>query len=377
MELSIWEKTSLINYDFVVVGAGITGLSTALSIKESNPTASVLVLEKGLLPTGASTKNAGFACFGSLTEVLSDINQIGAEASAALVKKRWMGLEKVRQRTAGRNIGYLNQGGYELLEENQLKCLDELDAVNALLKPAFGTKVYTATPEKIQLFGFDDTRVAGLITNSLEGQLDTGLLMKTLHQMAMEAGVVVMTGAEVLGFEDLDDRVEVKVQNGTQTMIFCAQKLAICNNAFAADLIPGLDLKPGRGQVLVTKPIKNLKFKGTFHIEEGYYYFRDYGDRVVFGGGRHKAFEEETTTVLGTNDFIRQHLEELLSQVVMPGQSVDSDYFWSGIMAFGASKEPIIRSLSKNVVAGVRLGGMGVAIGSLVGDMVANQLIRG
>jgi glycine/D-amino acid oxidase-like deaminating enzyme len=62
--LSLWEKQSFLEYDVIVVGAGITGLSTAVSIKEKNPKISVLVVERGILPTGASTKNAGFACFG-------------------------------------------------------------------------------------------------------------------------------------------------------------------------------------------------------------------------------------------------------------------------------------------------------------------------
>ena len=65
--LSYWEKQSLLQYDHIVLGSGIVGLSAAISLKERQPQARVLVLERALLPTGASTKNAGFACIGSLT----------------------------------------------------------------------------------------------------------------------------------------------------------------------------------------------------------------------------------------------------------------------------------------------------------------------
>ena len=60
--ISIWEKESLLSYDAIVVGAGITGLSTAASLKELSPQLNILVLEKGTFPAGASTRNAGCAC---------------------------------------------------------------------------------------------------------------------------------------------------------------------------------------------------------------------------------------------------------------------------------------------------------------------------
>ena len=76
-ELSIWEKSTYLNdNDFVIIGSGIVGLSTSIFIKKKYPNARVLVLERGYLPTGASTKNAGFACFGSPTELYDDLQSI-------------------------------------------------------------------------------------------------------------------------------------------------------------------------------------------------------------------------------------------------------------------------------------------------------------
>ena len=45
-------------------------------------------------------------------------------------------------------------------------------------------------------------------------------------------------------------------------------------------------------------------------------------------------------------------------------------------MAFGDTKEPILKPISKNVFAGVRLGGMGVAIGSMVGEKLADLTLQ-
>ena len=59
MNLSYWEqKEWLQNIDFTIVGSGIVGLSTAVFLKKRFPKSKILVLEKGILPQGASTKNA-------------------------------------------------------------------------------------------------------------------------------------------------------------------------------------------------------------------------------------------------------------------------------------------------------------------------------
>ena len=74
MYLSYWElKSWFRNIDFTILGSGIVGLSCAIYLKNQFPKAKILVLEKGMMPHGGRTKNAGFACFGSLSEIISDI----------------------------------------------------------------------------------------------------------------------------------------------------------------------------------------------------------------------------------------------------------------------------------------------------------------
>ena len=60
--------------------------------------------------------------------------------------------------------------------------------------------------------------------------------------------------------------------------------------------------------------------------------------------------------------------------MISPNNNYEIDYSWSGIMGVGKSKKPIIKMTSKNIGVGVRMGGMGVAIGSLVGENLANLL---
>ena len=123
--------------------------------------------------------------------------------------------------------------------------------------------------------------------------------------------------------------------------------------------------------MIITEPINDLSIKGCFHLDRGYYYFRNIDNRILLGGGRHLDEEIETTTEFGLTNTIQHQLEKLLHQVILPDQQVEIDQRWSGILATGSQKRPIIKSIDKNVHCAVRLGGMGVAIGSEVGRRLA------
>ena len=111
MNFSYWEiKTWLSNTDFTIVGSGIVGLSCALQLRDQFPTSKILILEKGILPQGASTKNAGFACFGSLSELISDLNTHSEEDVFQLVKKRIEGLQLLRKTIGDQKINYQELG---------------------------------------------------------------------------------------------------------------------------------------------------------------------------------------------------------------------------------------------------------------------------
>jgi glycine/D-amino acid oxidase-like deaminating enzyme len=67
-------------------------------------------------------------------------------------------------------------------------------------------------------------------------------------------------------------------------------------------------------------------------------------------------------------------LEQLLKEVILPETEFKIEHRWSGIMGLGSSKNPIVSQLSDHVYCGVRMGGMGVAIGSLIGNELADLI---
>ncbi|MEZ4840680.1 MAG: FAD-dependent oxidoreductase [Flavobacteriaceae bacterium] len=366
MNLSYWEiKSWFTNVDFTIIGSGIVGLNTALYLKEKYPKVNIVVLEKGMLPEGASTKNAGFACFGSLSEIIEDLKTHTEEEVVQLVKKRWEGLQLLRKNLGDAIIDYQQHGGYELFYKNDPlweECSQNRSKINALLKPLFTKDVFTVTGN---IFDFKEVHQQ-YVYNPFEGQLDTGKMVATLLQKVQGLGIKVLTNCFVESFEELKQSVQLR----TNQITFKTTKLFITTNGFAKQFID-VDMQPARAQVLITKPIKNLHIKGTFHLDKGYYYFRNIDDRILFGGARNLDFKTEETTEFGLTEKIQNRLEELLRKTILPNTNVEIEHRWSGIMGVGSQKKPIIKQLSENVYCGVRLGGMGVAIGSLLGKELA------
>ncbi len=368
--ISYWERESFLNYDFIIVGGGIVGFSTAISLKEKYPKASVLVLEAGFLPSGASTKNAGFACIGSLSEIVDDLQTHTEEEVIQLVRLRKDGLDLLRQRLGDEAIQYQATGSNELVFKHEERLLNEIDSVNALLSSSLGEKIFKENPSGIEKNSLTPS-LSTLIYNRLEGSIHTGEMMRHLILKALSLGVEYKTKTKVTKIEDEATKVAVILEDSS--FVLRAQKVFICTNAFAKSLISSIDLQAGRGQVLVTQPIADLKLKGIFHFDQGYYYFREINGRVLLGGGRNIDFEKETTTSQELNVSIQNDLDEKLRQVILPNTSFEIDMRWTGIMAFGKQKNPILKNVSDNVIAGVRLGGMGIAIGSKLGQLLAER----
>ncbi|PUZ30331.1 Glycine/D-amino acid oxidase [Chitinophaga costaii] len=374
--LSFWEQESFLQYDYIVIGSGIVGLSTALALRARQPNARVLVVERGVLPAGASTRNAGFACIGSLTELLNDLQTMPAAEVAALVAFRREGLRLLRARLGDDRIGYEEAGSYELIATAALPALNRLEEINTLLYPVLGAAAFTLYNPAIKDFGFSEKNVAALVRNNFEGGLHTGRMMRSLLDLALQQGIAIQTGCNVTALHSLTQGVRVEIQaSGLPPVPLQAKAVAVCTNAFTKTLFPDLDLQPGRGQVLITAPVPGLPFKGIFHLEEGYFYFREIAGRILLGGGRNLDFAGEATTDFALNTVIQEALEDKLHTVILPGRKVAIDSRWTGIMAFGASKQPILEEKAPHIFLGVRMGGMGVAIGSAVGERLAEMMV--
>lgn len=367
MNLSYWEiKTWFHKVDFAIIGSGIVGISTALQLRKLHPKSKIVILEKGILPNGASTKNAGFACFGSLTEIIDDLKTHTEQEVINLVKKRWQGLQLLRNNLGDKHIGFKQFGGYEIFtSKKELEIAKQnCKTINNLIKPIFKQDVFTFTKNK---FGFNLEQNT-IAFNRFEAQINTGKMMQNLLKKAVKNNILIINNAEVTNLNN-GNRVQVQLNN---SFIFKVKKVFIATNGFAKQFLDD-DIQPARAQVIITNKIKNLNIKGTFHIDKGYYYFRNINNRILIGGGRNLDFKTEETTEFGQTKLIQNKLEALLKQTILPNVDFTIAHRWSGIMGIGSQKKAIVKQIASNIYCGVRLGGMGVAIGSLIGFELAEK----
>jgi gamma-glutamylputrescine oxidase len=368
--LSWWEKSVLLKpYDFAILGAGLIGKQIAIRLKQEHPTARIALIDKYPIPFGASTRNAGFACFGSVAEILDDFNRSSHDDVIQLAVKRQKGIQKLRENFGDDAIGFRPTGGNELFSNQEELELSEqaMPEINTLfenydLKNVFSIK--SAKHWQIKCLEHS-------IFNPYEGMLNTGKLNETVSEHAHSLGIHPLYGLNIKNINNSGNQITLESEQGIS--VSCNQ-LIIANNAFASQFLPDEDINPARGQIIISKPMDSIPFDGIFHADKGYIYFRNIDDRVLIGGGRNFFEEEENTFDMNGSEALKQHLLNYVQTIVLPNQKFELDMHWSGIMAMGKEKLPIVKRVNSNTVLCARMSGMGVALGPIMGEEVCKLL---
>ncbi len=362
-------------WDVVIVGAGITGLHAAVFLKQSHPHLQLLVLDQHFWGASATTQNAGFLCLGSPGELLNDLRHHGEHVVLKNLSLRWRGAKRLLKGLGAKKSGYKQTGGFEGFTAYQLNhyedILKNVAQLNIIMKRITGMEdFYSPTePKKLPLPANHQFNAAFYI--KFEGQLNPALLWENLKLKALNLGVVFQNGARVNAVEATS--IGYQLHNNGPTPSIKTKKVLLATNAETDSLTGGSAILPGRGQIILTKPISGFPLKSNFHAEDGYLYFRNVGERLLLGGGRHWDFEGENTATIATNERIIQRLKAYAEDFIV-GAPVEIDHQWSGIMGFTTDKQPIIKEHQPGwfVVAG--LNGMGMAMGAELGRMAADRL---
>ena len=140
---SIWQRTTtLATADVLIIGGGIVGVSTAISLRSNFPGLRVVVIDRSPWGDGASYRNAGFACLGSPSELLADLESRHADEVWSTVEMRWRGLRQLRQWIPDGRMQLNWCGGTELFPDTEdirfAACQAALPALNARMKEVTG-----------------------------------------------------------------------------------------------------------------------------------------------------------------------------------------------------------------------------------------------
>jgi glycine/D-amino acid oxidase-like deaminating enzyme len=378
MNLSFWERNSLEKiWDVIIIGGGITGLNTAIQLHKMNTKLKICILEKELIGNVASTKNAGFVCLGSPSEILSDLKNYGEDTVYQNVSLRWKGINQLFKNVSKRVVQYTPQGGYDALtnqeESKSIEILDNLDTLNKILQEI--TKIYpfyTHRNDLLPTFGLSNG-FSNLFKMEFESQINSYLLLENLQKRVILQNTTLLKGMSVSKYELINDTYHIQTENGID---FKGKKIVLATNALTNQLTNDYPVKPGRGLVIVSRPLKKQILKGSFHAVDGYIYFRNVENRLLIGGGRNIDIEGEATPQFGINDKIKDYLVDYAQSKIITHEAFEIDYCWSGIMGFTPSKTTHIEVDSKTgAIIAAGLNGMGVAIGAEIGRMAAKLVL--
>ena len=374
MKLAFWERQmGLDNCDVMIVGAGIVGLAAGLALRKHSDQTRITLIDRSPFSDGGSTRNAGFACFGSPRELLEDAKQQGEAAMRQTVERRLRGLALLTSELGAGAIGLEATGSLEVSLASDVHAhttAAEIDWLNAFLGPITGRKATFTTPPKSSLQGIDGERVASVWHSPLEGMLQTSALMLTLEQRAAQAGLVIRRGLQVRQMRVLaDGRAELDIEPafvppGSQFTVTPVRTLLTINGATQL-LVPDADVARTPNLVLVTKPLRGPLPVCPIHAEGGYIYARPLPTgQMLVGGGRHCGKASETE--------VERRLLDWLGEIVPVARGAEVAMRWTGHLGIGSSRSTRIEQVAPHVFGAWRLGGMGVATGMMVGKELAH-----
>ena len=277
-----------ITTDLCIVGAGYTGLWTALLAKEKNPERNVVIIEQLETGAGASGRNGGF-CSYSLTHGFMNGYSRFKDEMAVIERLGRENLEAIEATIKKYNIDC----GFELTgeisvanEEWQLNDLIEI----AELRNSFGDSVQILSKEEMQARVNSPISVGGLWDPDGTALIDPARLVWGLEQACIKSGVVIYENTSALWLERTSNGIIVHTPYGEVH----AKKVALATNIYRSLIrrakkyvVPVYDFQ------LVTEPLTpeqmaSIGWKNREGLSEAgnqFHYYRLTKDNEILWGG--------------------------------------------------------------------------------------------
>lgn len=330
MTISHWRRTNTLGEiacDTLVLGAGVTGLSAALALRSRG--AACVVVDRGAIGSGASSRNAGFLMRGAADNYAAATRAWGREIARDLWRLTEENLAMLRGRGLERMATYQRRPSC-LLAMTEEEAAELGKARELMLADGFDAPWIESGGDAVWKSGHAR---AGLV-NPNDGVCNPCELLAMLRA---QLDAPILEHQEALAIHEDDRGVVVTLTDG----VVRAQRVIACLNAYAPLLIRVASkwVVPHRGQMLAMHmPQTHLDM--AYYANHGSEYFRAAEPGVIVVGGwrRHFADQEQTLDDATTPE-VQGGLEAFAKRMFGADAPVVSR--WAGTMGFSPHGRPV------------------------------------
>jgi glycine/D-amino acid oxidase-like deaminating enzyme/nitrite reductase/ring-hydroxylating ferredoxin subunit len=342
--------------EVVVVGAGITGLTTALFLQRQGQ--HVIVLEAESLGGGTSGATSAHVTYVTDLRYARMIDRLGTDGARIFVREALRAFETMQELAAG-GCDWQSVPGvlYTENEEDVASLQKEETAAAKLGVPAaFGSDAGLPFPVRAALVFPDQAR------------FDPVAYLKLLAQQFAAAGGRVFSESRVRSWDETDSRVRFHTDHGLAS----APRAVLATHSPAGFNLVQIELGPYRSYVLAVTGGDSVPDALFWDMEDPYHYWRrarfQGRDVVLVGGEDEKVGQEEdpAQNYRRLEDYARGHID--VKDVVAR---------WSAQYYEPADGLPYVgRSpLSKKVFIATGYSGVGLVQGTLAARILSDRIL--
>lgn len=343
MSTSYWLDRSRANspkaFDAIIVGAGISGWSTAYWLLQEDPSLKVALIEKSRVAFGASGRNAGFITGGSVEHFNRMITKHGLEQATEIWRFAQENLRLLKERVIkdnGAKIQFEQNGAFSLAaQENEF---EELKKVSEIMN---GLNIRTEILNESQIKSrVGASHFKGGIRYLDDASVDPVQLVYLLKSCSK---VELFESVEAYAIESSGDERILKTDAGD----FRAPIILLNLNGYSSQLHPWFKDKiyPTRGQCLMMERVPRF-MEGPCYANFYLDYFRQIPTgELLIGGFRQVEKETEVGISDHTTEPIQGALHEFVKKHLPQFEEARVTHRWSGVMGFSRDGEPMVGSI--------------------------------
>lgn len=363
-------------YDVVIIGAGISGLSTAYWLNKEDPSLKIAIVEKSRMTFGASGRNAGFVTCGSVEHFNRMISKHGLKQATEIWRFSQKNLDLLKEEIVGEKapaLEFEQKGAFSLAaQENEYEELKNV--AKTMVELDIPTEILNETQVRERVGA---TNFVGGIKYLNDGSVNP---VKLVREMFARTKAELFESVEAIGIEDSGEGTRIlKTDHGD----FEAPLILMNLNAYSANLHPWFKDKiyPTRGQCLMMEKVPRFMEApcyANFYLD----YFRQVPTGELLIGGFRQV---EKSSEVGYSDHITEPIQNALHDFVKTHLPMYKDakvtHRWSGVMGFSRDGEPMVGSLPDDpqvfFAGGYTAHGIGLAFntGKTLVDLVFGREI--